>query len=135
MLSEVQRLTRCTTQFNDRLWVKCVSMLTAVNQIYPGMPQAGCLSHLSNNVFRRLQDIGLKQNYLPDLLFRSNIRMIPALSFFPVQNVILTFDELCNYRAIDEHPAPDYSETKDIAELQKAQRLLPLFPHEFAEYA
>ena len=135
MLSDVQRLTRCITQFNDRLWVKCVNMLTAVNQIYPGMPQAGRLSHLSNNVFRRLQDIGLKQTYLPDLLFRSNIRMIPALSFFPVQNVILIFDELCNYRAIDEHPAPDYSETKDIAELQKGQRLLPLSPHEFAEYA
>ena len=41
-------------------------MLSALNQIFPDIPQVGCLSHLSNNVFRRVQDIGLQQNYLTD---------------------------------------------------------------------
>ena len=40
------------------------SMLSALNQIYPGIRQVGCLFHLAKNVFRRVQDIGLQQNYL-----------------------------------------------------------------------
>ena len=80
MLNEVQRLTHnamthsLMTDFES-------NMLSALNQIYPGIQQVGCLLHLAKNVFRRVQDIGLQQNYLTDTLFRGNIRMIPALSF------------------------------------------------------
>ena len=62
MLTEVQRLTynamphSLMTDFES-------SMLSALNQIYPGIPQVGCLFHLAKNVFRRVQDIGLQQNY------------------------------------------------------------------------
>ena len=83
ILTEVQRLTRnamphsLMTDFES-------SMLNALNQIYPGIPLVRCLLHLAKNVFRRVQDIGLQQNYLTDPLFRGNIRMIPTLSFVPV---------------------------------------------------
>ena len=94
MLTKVPRLTHnamphsLMTDFES-------SMLSALNQTHPGIPQVGCLFHLEKNVFRYVQDIGLQQNYLTDPLFRGNIRMIPALNFVPVQNVILAFDELC----------------------------------------
>ena len=106
------------------------SMLSALNQIYPGIPQVGCLFHLAKNVFRRVQDIGLQQNYLTDPLFRGNIRIIPALSSVPVHDVILAFDELCNHCGIDEQPVLDYFETNYIGELRRGRRLLPIFPHE-----
>ena len=92
-LTEVQQLTHkamphsLMTDFES-------SMLSALNQTYPGIPQVGCLFHLPKNVFRCVQGIGLQQNYLTDPLFRGNIRMIHALSFVPVQEVILAFDEL-----------------------------------------
>ena len=63
MLTEVQRVTHSAmphslmTDFES-------SMLSALNQIYPGITQVGCLFHLAKNVFRRVQDIGLQQNYL-----------------------------------------------------------------------
>ena len=85
MLTEVQRLTHnamphsLMTDFES-------SMLSALNQIYPGIPQVGRLFHLAKNVFRRVQDIGLQQNYPMDPLFKGNICMIPALSFIPVQH-------------------------------------------------
>ena len=75
-------------------------------------------------------DIGLQQNYLTDPLFRGNIRMIPALSFVPVHDVILAFDELCNHCGIDEQPVLDYFETNYIGELRRGRRLLPIFPNE-----
>ena len=56
--------------------------------------------------------------------------MMPALSFVPVQDVILAFDELCNHCGIDEQPVLDYFETNYIGESRRGRRLLPLFPHE-----
>ena len=118
MLTEVQRLRHSAmlhslmTDFESR-------MLCVLNQIYPGIPQVGCLFHLANNVFRRVQDIGLQQNNLTDLLFRGNICMIPTLSFVPVQNVILAFDELRNHCGIDEQPVLHYFETNYIGELRR----------------
>ena len=129
MLTEVQRLTlnamphSLMTDFES-------SMLSGLNQIYLGIPQVGCLFQLAKNVFKRVQHIGLQQNYLTDPLFRGNIRMIPALSFIPVYDVILAFDELCNYCRIDEQPVLDYFETNYIGELRRSRRLLPIFSHE-----
>ena len=56
--------------------------------------------------------------------------MIPALSFVPVQDVIIAFDELCNHCGIDEQPVLDYFETNYIGEQRRGRRLPPLFPHE-----
>ena len=129
MLTEVQRLTRnalphsLMTDFES-------SMLSALNQIYPGIPQVACLFHLANDAFRRVQDIGLQHNYLTDPLFIGNLRMIHALSFVPVHDVILAFDELCNHCGIDEQPVLDYFKTNCIGELRRARRLLPIFSHE-----
>ena len=129
MLTEVQRLTRnamphsLMTDFES-------SMLIALNQIYPGIPQIGRLFHLVKDVFRRLQDIGLQQNYLTDPLLRGNICMITTLSFVPVHDVILAFDKLCNHCGIDKHPFLNYFETNYIGELRRGRRLLPIFPQE-----
>ena len=94
MVTEIQRLTRNAMPHSLMADFES-SMLSALNQIYSGIPQVGCLFHLAKNVFKRLQDIRLQQNYVTDPLFRGNTRMIPALSFVPFQDVILSFDELC----------------------------------------
>ena len=84
------------------------TMLSALNQIYPGIPQVRRLFHLAKNVLRRVQDNGLQHNYPTDPVFRGNIRMIPAFNFVPFQDAILAFDELCNHCGIDEQPVRHY---------------------------
>ena len=93
MLTEVQRLTR-NAMLHSLMTDFESSMLSALNQIYPGIPQVRYLFHLAKNVFRCVQDIALQQNYLTDPLFRGNIRMKPTLSFVPVHDVVLAFDKL-----------------------------------------
>ena len=39
--------------------------------------------HLSKSIYGRLQEFGLSHRYLNDALFRTNIKMISALSFVP----------------------------------------------------
>ena len=56
--------------------------------------------------------------------------MIPALSFCPVQGVILAFVELCNDCGIDEQLVIDYFETNCSGELRRGRRLLPIFPRD-----
>ena len=129
MLTEVQRLTDNAMPHSLMTELES-SMLSVLNQIYLGITQVGCLFHLAKNVFRRVQDLGLQQNYLTDPFFKGNIRMIPAHSFIPVQDVILSFDELCNHCGIDEQPVLDYFETNYTGQLRRGRRLLPLFPHE-----
>ena len=63
MLTEVQRVTHNAMPHSLMIDFES-SMLSALNQIYPGITQVGCLFHLTKNVFRRVQDIGLQQNYL-----------------------------------------------------------------------
>ena len=78
MLTEIQRLTRNAMPHSLMADFES-SMLSALNQIYSGIPQVGCLFHLAKNVFRRLQDIGLQQNYVTDPLFRGNTCIIVVL--------------------------------------------------------
>ena len=48
--------------------------------------------HLSKNVNKRVQDEGMSQLYMNDEEFRTNIRMISALSFVPIADTIQVFD-------------------------------------------
>ena len=107
MLTEVQQLTHNAMPHSLMTEFESI-MLSALNQIYPGIPQVGYLFHLAKNVFRRAQDIGLKQNYLTNPLSIGNIIMIPGLSFVLVQDVILALNELCNHCGTNEQPVPDY---------------------------
>ena len=60
MLTEVQRVTHNAMPHSLMIdFESC--MLIALNQIYPGITQVGCLFHLAKNVFRRVQDIGLTE--------------------------------------------------------------------------
>ena len=92
-LTELQRLTYNTIPHSLMTDVE-LSKLSALNQIYPWIAQLKVFISFGKECFRHVQDIGLQQNYRTDPLFRGNIHMIPALSFIPVEDVILAFDEL-----------------------------------------
>ena len=61
MLSGIQRLIHNAIHYSLMSDLES-SMVSALNQIYPGIPQVGCLFHLTKNDFRRVQDIELQRN-------------------------------------------------------------------------
>ena len=61
MLTEIQRLTHNAMPHSLMTDFELI-MLSALSQIYAGIPQVVCFFHLTKNVFRRVQDIGLQQN-------------------------------------------------------------------------
>ena len=72
-------------------------MLGALEQIYPQTPRIVCLFHLSKNVHKHVWDLYLQQTYLNDQEFRTNIRMISALSFVAIQDTVAAFNTLPNH--------------------------------------
>ena len=64
------------------------SMIGAIAQVYPLTVQKGCLFHLSKSIYRRVQELGLSHQYLNAAVFRTNVKMISALSFVPIADTI-----------------------------------------------
>ena len=105
------------------------SMMGVLDQVYPVVPQKSCLFHLSKNVYKRVQDEGMPQLCMTDEEFRTNIRMISALSSVPIAVTIRVFDALSNHVGNQEQVILDYFESNYIVELRRATRLAPRFPH------
>ena len=104
-------------------------MMGALGQVYPVVPQKGCLFHLSKNIYKRVQDEGMPQLYMNDEEFCTNIRMISALSFVPTGDTIQAFDALSYHAGNQEQVVLDYFESYYKGELQRGRCLAPRFPH------
>ena len=52
----------------------------------------GCLFHLGQYIWRKVQELGLKKRYQEDKPFHSNVKKLLALAFVPVLDVIKAFE-------------------------------------------
>ena len=128
LLTEVRRLTNDVVPESFMVDFE-QAMINALGQMYPGIPLKGCLFHLSQFIFRKVQELGLLTTYIADIDFCTNIRMIAAISFVPVEDVIQAFEELCLHSGDVEQEVLDYFEINYIGELQRGRHLVPRFPH------
>ena len=93
------------------------SVMDALDQIYPVVPQKGCLFHLSKNVYKRVQDESMSQLYMNDEEFHTNIRMISALSFVPIADTVQAFNVLSYNAGNQKQVILDYFESNHIGKL------------------
>ena len=125
-LTQVQLLTgvvvpqSCMADFE-------IGAINAFDSIYPNVPKFGCHFHLAQSIFRNVQQLGLGNLYQNDLAFRTNIKMISALAFVPVANVIRDFCSLAVQCGLAEQPVLDYFENTYIGQPQRARRNDPIF--------
>ena len=71
------------------------SALLAFRAVYPNAEQRGRFFHLSQCIWRRIQQVdGLQQLYMADPNFALCIRQVAAIAFVPTTDVILAFEEL-----------------------------------------
>jgi hypothetical protein len=69
---------------------------------YPTAVISGCYFHLTQSVMRKVQEVGLKQDYEANNEIRGFIRCLPALSHVPIPDVITVFEELLLQMPTDE---------------------------------
>ena len=103
--------------------------IRALPVVFPNVTVIGCLFHLCKSVYRRVQTDGLQQQYIDQEAFRTNIGMIPAFAFVPLDDIIPAFERLSQHCQDDEQTIFDYFESNYIGTLRRGRRRRPLFPH------
>ena len=63
-----------------------------MGRLYPNTNKYGCFFHLSENIYKRVQENGLAPLDLNDQVFRTNIRMVRALAFVSVADIDSTVE-------------------------------------------
>lgn len=106
--------------------------INASRAVFPLSELSGCFFHLSQNIYRKVQQNHLGDLYANDVIFRENIRMVCALAFIPLDDVIPAFETLCLHCEADgeEQVILQYFERNYIGELRAGVRMPPIFPHE-----
>ena len=67
-----------------------------------------CLFHLGQCLWRKVQDLKLTERYHDDESFRMNIKMLLALSFVHVDDVINVFNQFTDECPNELQPLVDY---------------------------
>jgi len=69
--------------------------IKAFVDVFPEATVECCFFHLAKAHWRKVGDLGLRQQYLSDKEFAITIRMFTALAFLPPDAVYTVFGELC----------------------------------------
>lgn len=99
----------------------------AIRSSYPESQLVGCLFHLGQCMWRKVQDLNLTDSYRDDENFRMHVKMLLALSFVPVADVINAFEQLTDECPDEFQPLVDYWEDNYIGRKRRTHRANPRF--------
>jgi len=99
-----------------------MAVITTLERVFPDSEIKGCFFHLSQNIYRKIQESGLQQRYQEDSDFALKLRMIPALAFVPTVDVVEAFEELSEILPPECRPITDYFEDSYIGRPQRRGR-------------
>jgi len=93
------------------------SYINAFTSVYPSCQITACFFHVSQCLWRKIQQEGLQTIYSTDVDFAVNAKMLAALAFVPLQDIVKAFEELINYLPESILPIADYFEDNFIGRL------------------
>lgn len=107
------------------------AVLNVFREAFSSSVQSGCFFHFRQSIWRKVQQLGLTERYSTDETFAHSIKMLSALSFLPLSDVLLGYDYLLEQEVFKEStldPLLTYFESTWIGVLQRGgQRRDPLF--------
>ena len=84
-----------------------LAAINALRATFPDTELQGCLYHLSQCVYRDVQDAGLQARYAADDALSLATRMLVAIAFVPVNDIIDSFELLQEELPNELHPVTD----------------------------
>ncbi|RNA09464.1 hypothetical protein BpHYR1_042377, partial [Brachionus plicatilis] len=71
-----------------------LAFINACDKVFPGTPINGCYFHFKQSMWRKIQDVGLSEDYRADRKIRSTLLLLQCLAYLPEKDVVSAFDEL-----------------------------------------
>jgi hypothetical protein len=110
--------------------------INAIHAEFQNAQNKGCLFHLAQNVFRKVQHSGLATQYGTDENFSLLIRHIPALAFLPPNEIPAAFNELKTNMPAEANEIMEWFENyyvhgrarRTLRRNENVVRYPPLFP-------
>ena len=85
------------------------ALIAAMETEFPKTSLRGCYFYFSQNLWRKVQQLGLTRAYRVDVALKRNIRKTFALGYLPVQLIRMNFNALFNSREtrrfINQYPS------------------------------
>ncbi|XP_026821210.1 uncharacterized protein LOC113559656 [Rhopalosiphum maidis] len=106
-------LTRNSTNLNIVVDLE-LAAINAFTSVYPSCQITACFFHVFQCLWRKIQQEGLQTIYSTDVDFAVNAKMLAALTFLPLQDVVQAFEELVDYLSECILPVVDYFEDNFI---------------------
>ncbi|CAF2043833.1 unnamed protein product [Rotaria magnacalcarata] len=97
--------------------------IKSVKDMLPNILHRGCLFHFSQAVCRQVQSKGLTAKYNEDEVFRLNVKELIALAFAPLDQIITSFDLICDQFDDDANDLVEYFEKTCIGEPKRSGKL------------
>jgi len=99
----------------------------AIERVFPGARLVGCLFHLGQCLWRKVQELGLAQQYQDNDEIRMAVKMMLALSFVPSNDVVVSFEEFVEAGPDEITSLVDYWEDTYIGRRRRNRRANPRF--------
>lgn len=99
----------------------------AAARVFNGVEIVGCLFHLGQSLWRKVQQCGLTEEYQNNENVRQHTKMLLSLSFVPVDDVIMAFEELAENCPNSLDPIINYWEDNYIGRIRRNRRASPRF--------
>ena len=91
--------------------------------------EEGCFFHLCKRLDFQVKRLGLMTKYQTDDDFKLRVKMLSALAFVPVSDIVANFEFLAITFLNDELPLLSYFESTRIGQAVGGRRLPPMFSH------
>ena len=105
-----------------------IGFILSFQQLFPATLIKGCFFHLSQIIYPQVVDHGLLARYRDDVEFVQEVRMIAALSFVPVNDVIDAFNALAGNADANLQPILDHIEDNYIDHMRRGHFRPARFP-------
>ena len=110
-----------------------LAMVRAIEQEFPMTKCRGCFFHFCQSLYRKIQANGLKVMYDANVEFALKVRLLSALAFIPVINVVETFEYLIENEIFPDElqsVVDSFEDTWIGWPYRNNCRCAPLFKHE-----
>ena len=108
-----------------------MASINAFRKYFPHTTIKGCFFHLTQNIWRKVQELGLQSRYNQDPLFALQIRMLAALAFATPTDIPELFSEIFMQLPMEAYDLAAYFEATYVGRHISSSNVVPsMFPIE-----